>query len=113
MRLTELLYSGTSYVSYRGIHFPVREEEYSRPMDFSSVKFISIAVPDFIGLKQNCYSITYEMLPERASTNAKMRENACFRLATSFVNEVLPKLDYEIEKELHNRKIEEILDVLD
>lgn len=113
MRLTEQLYSRASSISYRGIYFPVREEEYSRPMDFSSVKYISIAIPEFIGLKQNCYSITYEMLPERASTNAKARENACFRLATHFVKEVLPKLDYEIEKELHNRKIEEILDVLD
>lgn len=113
MRLTEQLYSRASSISYRGIYFPVREEEYSRPMDFSSVKYISIAIPEFIGLKQKCYSITYEMLPERTCTNAKVRENACFRLATSFVNEVLPKLDFKINAIMHNREVEEILDVLD
>ena len=113
MRLMEQLYSGTSSVSYRGLSFTVREDEYTRPMDFSSVKFISIDIPKNIGLKQDYYSISYEILTDRASTNAKVRENACFRLATHFVKEVLPKIDFKINAIMHNREVEEILDVLD
>lgn len=42
-----------------------------------------------------------------------MRKKACYRLAEEFVCKVLPKIDYKIEKELHNRKIDEILEVLE
>lgn len=113
MRLTEQLYSRASSICYRGIYFPVREIEYASPMDFKTSVHICIDIPGCFGLETNYVSVAYEKIKSWAMTDAKARENACFRLATSFVNEVLPKLDYEIEKELHNRKIEEILDVLD
>lgn len=113
MSLTEQLYSGTSSVRYRGIYFPVREDEYSRVMDFTSVKYICIDIPKYLGLRQDYYTISYEILPDRASTNAKARENACFRLAAHFVKEVLPKIDFKLNTIIHNEEIEEILDVLD
>ena len=53
------------------------------------------------------------MLPDRAMTNAKVREKACFKLATWFVEGVLPKIDFKINAIMHNREVEEILDVLD
>jgi hypothetical protein len=48
-----------------------------------------------------------------AMTDAKTRENACFRLATCFVKEILPKIDFKLNTIIHNEEVEEILDVLD
>ena len=113
LRLVEQLYSGTSSVCYKGIYFPVKEEEYIRPTEFRSVKYISIEIPKFIGLKSDHLFISYEVLPDRASTNAKARENACFRLATHFVKEILPKIDFKLNTIMHNEEIDKILEVLE
>ena len=37
----------------------------------------------------------------------------CRTEGNEFVTVALPKIDYELEKELHNSRIEEILNVLD
>lgn len=113
MRLMEQLYSGVSSVSYKGIYFPVREMEYASPMDFRTLKHICIDIPSYFGLKMNYISVSYEMTKSWAMTDAKARENACFRLATSFVKEILPKIDFKLNTIMHNEEVEEILDVLD
>ena len=113
MRLMEQLYSGTSSVSYKGIYFPVREIEYASPIDFKSSKHISIDIPKYFGLKENFVSVAYDVTNSWAMTDAKARENACFRLATHFVKEILPKIDFKLNTIIHNEEIEKILDVLD
>lgn len=113
MRLMEQLYSGTSSVSYKGIYFPVRELEYASPIDFKSSKHICIDIPGYFGLETNYVSVTYEMSKSWAMTDAKARENACFRLATHFVKEILPKIDFKLNTIIHNEEVEKILDVLD
>jgi len=113
MMLTEQLYSGTSSVSYKGIYFPVKEEEYIRPMEFRSVKYIRIEIPKFISLNTDYLLISYEMLPDSAMTNAKVREKACFKLATWFVEGVLPKIDFKLNTIMHNKEVEDILEVLE
>lgn len=113
LRLVEQLYSGTSSISYKGIYFPVREIEYASPIDLTSSKHICIDIPRCFGLETNYVSIAYEMTNSWAMTDAKARENACFRLATHFVKEILPKIDFKINAIIHNEEIEEILDVLD
>ena len=113
MRLMEQLYSGVNSVSYKGIYFPVRELEYESPMDFRSMKHICIDIPKYFGLETNGVSVTYEMTKSWAMTDAKARENACFRLATHFVKEILPKIDFKLNTIMHNEEVERILDVLD
>ena len=113
MRLMEQLYSGTSSVCYKGIYFPVRELEYASPIDFTSSKNICIDIPGYFGLETNYVSVTYEISKSWAMTDAKARENACFRLATHFVKEVLPKIDFKLNTNMHNEEIDKILEVLD
>lgn len=113
MRLVEQLYSGVSSISYKGIYFPVREIEYASPIDMTSSKHISIDIPKYFGLKENFVSVAYEMTNSWAMTDAKARENACFRLATHFVKEILPKIDFKLNTIIHNEEIENILEVLD
>lgn len=55
----------------------------------------------------------YENRPGMEKTERFLRIEACARLAKEFVTVALPKIDYELEKELHNRKIDEILEVLE
>ena len=113
MRLMEQLYSGTSSVSYKGIYFPVREIEYASPIDFRTSVHISIDIPGYFGLEPSYVSVSYEKTKSWSMTDAKARENACFRLATHFVKEILPKIDFKLNTIIHNEEIEKILDVLD
>lgn len=113
MRLMEQLYSGTSSISYKGIYFPVSEIGYASPMDFKSIMHICIDIPKCFGLEMNYISASYEMTKSWAMTDAKVRENACFRLATSFVKEILPKIDFKINTIIHNEEVDKILEVLE
>ena len=113
MRLMEQLYSGVSSVCYKGIYFPVREIEYASPIDFRTSVHISIDIPGYFGLEANYVSVSYEKTKDWAMTDAKARENACFRLATHFVKEVLPKIDFKLNTIMHNEEIENILEVLE
>ena len=113
LRLMEQLYSGTSSISYKGIYFQVRELEYASPIDFRTSVHICIDIPSYFGLETNGVSVTYEMTKSWAMTDAKARENACFRLATHFVKEILPKIDFKLNTIIHNEEVEKILDALD
>ena len=117
-KLTEHLYSGSKEFYYKGHRFEIEEYVYSNPMDFSSYIRISIKVPIYLSSHysrtfQDIYSATYEKCHGLERKEHFLRVDACARLAREFVTTALPKIDYEIEKELHNRKIEEILGVLD
>lgn len=117
-RLTEHLYSGSKEFYYKGHRFEIEEYIYSNPMDYSSSTRISIKVPVYLSSYytrtfQDIYSTMYENRPGFEKTERFLRIEACARLANEFVTVALPKIDYEIEKELHNRKIDEILDALD
>lgn len=106
MRLMEQLYSGASSVSYNGVYFPVRELEYAAPIDFKSSKYISIDIPKSLGLETDYVSVAYGI-------TKGSRKNACFRLATYFVKEILPKIDFKLNTIIHNEEVERIIDVLD
>lgn len=117
-RLTEHLYSGSKDFYYKGHRFEIEEYIYSNPMDLSSSTRISIKVPVYLSSYytktfQDIYSTMYENCPGMEKRERSIRIEACARLAKEFVTVALPKIDYELEKELHNRKINEILDVLD
>ena len=117
-KLTEHLYSGSKEFYYKGHRFEIEEYLYSNPIEFNSYTRISIKVPVYLSSHyarafQDVYSATYEEHKEELYTSHVRRVEACARLANEFVTVALPKIDYEIEKELHNRKIDEILNVLE
>ena len=117
-RLTEHLYSGSKEFYYKGHRFEIEEDLYSNPMDLSSLTRISIKVPVYLSSYytrtfRDIYSTMYENRPGLEKTERFLRIEACARLANEFVTVALPKIDYELEKELHNQKLEEVLDVLE
>ena len=113
-RLTELLYSGSKEFYYKDHRFEIEEYIYSNPVDFNSYTRISIKVPVYLSRTfQDIYSTMYENRPGMEKTEHFLRIEACARLANEFVTVALLKIDYELKKERHNRKIDEILDVLD
>lgn len=117
-KLTEHLYSGSKEFFYMGYRFEIEEDPFISPMDLSISTSISIKVPTYICSHytrtfQNIYSVRYNKCPGMEKKEHFLRIDACARLAREFVTVALPKIDYEIEKELHNRKIDEILEVLE
>ena len=117
-RLTEHLYSGSKDFYYKGHRFEIEEYIYSNPIEFNQYTRISIKVPVYLSSHytrtfQDIYSAMYENHPGMDKTERFLRIEACAKLAKEFVTVALPKIDYEINKELHNNKIEEILSVLD
>ena len=117
-KLTEHLYSGSKEFYYKGHRFEIEEYIYSNPMDLSSSTRISIKVPVYLSSHytrtfQDVYSTMYENCPGLQKKEYFLRIESCAKLAREFITTALPKIDYEIEKELHNRKIDEILEVLD
>jgi hypothetical protein len=111
-KLTEYLYSGAKEFYYKGHRFEIEEYIYSNPVEFNSYTRISIKAPVYLSF-QDIYSTMYENRPGMEKMEHFLRIEACARLAKEFVTVALPKIDYELEKELHNQKIEEILEVLE
>ena len=113
-RLTEHLYSGSKEFYYKGHRFEIEEYIYSNPVEFNTYTRISIKVPVYLNRTfQGIYSTMYENRPGLEKTERFLRIEACARLANEFVTVALPKIDYELEKELHNQKLEEVLDILE
>lgn len=95
----------------RTFSFDVREASGVDMLNGESINRICIEVPRDI-MKEGGPQVMWRHADSRTKA-IDMRKKACYRLAEEFVYKVLPKIDYEIEKELHNRKIDEILEVLD
>ena len=113
-KLTEHLYSGSKEFYYKGHRFEIEEYIYSNPIEFNSYTRISIKVPVYLNRTfQGIYSTMYENRPGLEKTERFLRIEACARLANEFVTVALPKIDYELKKELHYQKLEEVLDVLE
>lgn len=117
-KLTEYLYSGSKEFFYKGHRFEIEEYIYSNPVEFNNYTRISIKVPVYLSSHyartfQDIYSTMYENYPGMEKKEHFLRIEACAKLAREFVTVALPKIDYELEKEVHNLKIEKILDILD
>lgn len=112
-RLTEMLVHGTPDVRYKNIVFPVQEIEYPDPVRFITMHRIGIEIPRYLGIMPEYLTTYFEVSFFNKRTDEMARIQSCYKIAERFVKEILPKVDYEIEKELHNREINEILDVLD
>ena len=99
--------------SYNGHPFYFKETEYTNPMDFSRITLIYVDVPCYINMDFTC-GVTYESTYGRESKTTYMnRSKACMELAKEFVYKVLPKVDFRIKKEVNNKEVEDILEVLE
>lgn len=99
---------------YKGMKFIIQEQNFSSPMDMRELKVLRILCPmPYMNDDERYISVTYE--PDRLLREHERdtRIEACVRLATQFVMDVLPKVDYGMKKEVSNYEVEKILEVLD
>ena len=110
-----LIDNGNMIMHYDNHEFYFQEVDYANPMDFSSFTRISVILPRYIEWDTpfSCgvsYDSTYG---KNSKTTYLTRIKACMELAKEFVYKVLPKVDYWIKKEVNNREVEDILEVLE
>lgn len=94
--------------------FIIQEQNFSSPMDMRELTVLRILCPmPYMNDDERYISVTYEPDRLRREHDRDTRIEACVRLATHFVMDVLPKVDYEVKKEVTNYEVEKILEVLD
>lgn len=110
-----LMQDGNSIMHYNNHEFYFQEVEYANPMDFSSMTMIGLIMPQYISRDMDfrC-GVTYESTYGKYSKTTYLnRSKACMELAKQFVYKVLPKVDWWIKKEVNNKEVEDILEVLE
>lgn len=110
-----LTMGGNLKLEYDRHMFYFQEMDYANPMDFSSMTMISLVLPSYIDRDMDfTCGVTYESTYGKNSrTTYFNRIKACKQLAEQFVYKVLPKVDFWIRKEINNKEVEEILEVLE
>jgi hypothetical protein len=111
-----LMKDGNSLVTYKGFEFRFQEVEYASPFDFSCTTMINVILPYYLikGQTDLTCGVTYDSTyPKDTRTTYMNRSKACIELARQFVTEVLPKVDFELKKDVYNNEIDEILEVLE
>lgn len=110
-----LVHNGNCIMHYGGYQFYFQEMEYANPMDFSSTTMINIIGPDNIDRDISfTYGVSYESTyGKNSKTTYYNRCKACMELSKKFVYKVLPKVDFWIRKEINNKEVEDILEVLE
>lgn len=110
-----LVHNGNSIMHYNNHKFYFQEVEYANPMDFSSMTMIVLIMPEYISRDMDfrC-GVTYDSTYGKNSRTTYLnRSKACMELAEQFVYKVLPKVDFWIRKEINNKEVEDILEVLE
>lgn len=95
----------------RTFSFDVREASGPDMLTGKYTNRICIEVPSDI-MKEGGLQVMWRHADSRTEA-IDMRKKACYRLAKEFVYKVLPKIDFWIRKEVNNKEIEDILEVLD
>lgn len=111
-RLTQ---NGNFKLEYGIYSFYFQEMEYASPLDFSSMTMINVITPQYISgdMDFRC-GVTYESTyGKNSKTTYLNRCKACMELSREFVYNVLPKVDWWIRKEVNNKEVEDILEVLE
>lgn len=110
-----LVHNGNMIMNYNNHEFYFQEVEYANPMDFSSMTMIGLITPKYISRDMDfrC-GVTYESTyGKNSKTTYINRCKACMELSKQFVYKVLPKVDFWIKKEVNNKEVEDILEVLE
>lgn len=107
--VTTLYYNSAN--AQQTFSFNVREVSGADMLNGDYINRICIEVPRDI-LKEGGLQVMWRTADSRTEA-IDMRKKACYRLAEEFVYEVLPKVDFWIRKEINNKEINEILEVLE
>lgn len=100
-------------IRYNDVPFEVKEISGADMTTGDYINSMSIEVPRNI-MKEGGLSVAWRIGYGHSRTDdIDLRKRACYELAHRFVEEVLPKVDFEIEKVVYNRNIDKILSVLD
>ena len=113
--LAHRIFSKEEYFLYKGMKFGIQEMDYANPMDFTSFTRISVILPKYFQWDTpfSC-GVSYDSTYTKGSRTTYLnRCKACVELATHFVMDVLPKVDFELKKEVNNYEVEKILEVLE
>lgn len=100
-----------SIIKYNGFEFPVKEYMTNDVVTGRRLNRIIIEVPRYI-YDDMYVQVAYEESYSRA-IDIENRGRACYELSKKFVTEVLPKVDFELDKAVYRRNIDQILSVLD
>ena len=103
-------YEKTARIKYNNVEFEVHEYFTNDVTTGEGIHRMGIEAPrglnvDRVFVMWKCGHTMSEALDER--------KKGCYALAHKFVEEVLPKVDFEIEKIVYKRNIDKILSVLD
>lgn len=99
---------------HRTMYFEVREASGADMLTGDSINRICIDVPKGIMTESSPSGLSVAWRTGNSRTEAvDLRKRACMELAEQFVYNVLPKVDFWIRKEINNKEVEEILEVLE
>lgn len=93
-----------------GHRFIVMEAEFSNVMTLTKTRLITVRPAEFPDM--DALNVAYEPDFWSRTDDSDLRIEACYRLATKFVNDMLPKVDYRFRIQLHNDEVERLLEEL-
>lgn len=96
---------------YNDVSFEVTEASGADMLTGGYISRIWIEVPKNI-MKEGGIQVSWRSGDTRTEA-VDLRKKACHQLAHLFVHEVLPKVDFELEKQVYAYNIDRILSVLD
>lgn len=97
-------------IRYNDVPFEVLEASGADIVSGEYINRIFIDVPRNI-MKEGGLQVSWRTGNSRTES-VDMRRQACYDIAKQFVTEVLPKVDFEIEKVVYEHNIDKILSVL-
>lgn len=97
-------------IRYNDVSFEVLEASGADIVSGEYINRIFIDVPRNI-MKEGGLQVVWRTGNSRTES-VDLRKRACYDLAKLFVTEVLPKVDFEIEKVVYEHNIDKILSVL-
>ena len=97
-------------IRYNDVPFEVLEASGADIVSGEYINRIFIDVPRNI-MKEGGLQVSWRTGNSRTEA-VDLRKRACYDLAKMFVTEVLPKVDFEIEKAVYEHNIDKILSVL-
>lgn len=99
-------------IRYYDVSFEVRELSGLVMQTGEYINRIVIEVP--MNIRYNKRSLYVQWRSGYSRTESvDLRRRACRQLAHELVTEVLPEVDYQVKKEVHNYEIDKILEILE
>lgn len=101
-------------IRYNDVPFEVTEYSGAETLTGEYINRIAIDVPKGIVYESRPSGLSVAWRTGNSHTEAiDLRKKACHQLVHLFVHEVLPKVDFELEKQVYAYNIDRILSVLD